>query len=413
MDSEDYDLSEQQFAASVEAGPQERRDAPRFLPESLVRRSNLQSGLSAERTTAEASVCAETETGVYVSENRDPVVEADALETPIDSSPANLEQQAEEPTPMWRQEVTARVHNYHSRRRRRPPRYPSLNLKFDSPVYARSESSELPKAFANCPQAAPSRTEPGTMQLASMARTLPAETRPLPLDSTNVIEFPRSLAPPAPAPDELAEPILDKPRILEAPEALPQELPLGGIVLEAPEEPVTSALEVPLQVAPLAARIMAAILDGVLVLIAVVVFLLAGNKVSPVALPPRSLLLLTAILTGVLWSIFQYMFLVYTGTSPGLELAQLRLSRLDGSFPPRDERRWRALAMALSALPVGMGFLWCLLDEDTLCWHDRITRTYLSATGTSVVPAKILGMMKRIEHFLRSRVEGATQGSHE
>src|SRR5919204_3680192 len=76
MDSEDYDLSEQQFAASIEAGPQERRDAPRFLPESLVRRSNLQSGLSAERTTAEGSACAEAETGIYVSQNRDPVVEA-------------------------------------------------------------------------------------------------------------------------------------------------------------------------------------------------------------------------------------------------------------------------------------------------------------------------------------------------
>jgi hypothetical protein len=26
---------------------------------------------------------------------------------------------------------------------------------------------------------------------------------------------------------------------------------------------------------------------------------------------------------------------------------------------------------------LGMGYLWCVLDEDALCWHDRVTHTYL------------------------------------
>jgi hypothetical protein len=25
-----------------------------------------------------------------------------------------------------------------------------------------------------------------------------------------------------------------------------------------------------------------------------------------------------------------------------------------------------------------MGYLWVFLDEDALCWHDRITHTYLA-----------------------------------
>jgi hypothetical protein len=24
-----------------------------------------------------------------------------------------------------------------------------------------------------------------------------------------------------------------------------------------------------------------------------------------------------------------------------------------------------------------LGFVWAFFDEDTLCWHDRISRTYL------------------------------------
>ena len=35
-----------------------------------------------------------------------------------------------------------------------------------------------------------------------------------------------------------------------------------------------------------------------------------------------------------------------------------------------------ALALALSSVSLGLGFVWAIVDEDTLCWHDRITRTY-------------------------------------
>jgi hypothetical protein len=41
-------------------------------------------------------------------------------------------------------------------------------------------------------------------------------------------------------------------------------------------------------------------------------------------------------------------------------------------------RRWRVLASFLSAASVGMGYAWVFLDEDSLCWHDRITHTYLA-----------------------------------
>ena len=32
--------------------------------------------------------------------------------------------------------------------------------------------------------------------------------------------------------------------------------------------------------------------------------------------------------------------------------------------------------MILSAVSLGLGFAWAFFDEDTLCWHDRMTRTY-------------------------------------
>src|SRR5438874_6647036 len=53
--------------------------------------------------------------------------------------------------------------------------------------------------------------------------------------TAKIIEFPRSAAPPRPL-DELAEPVLDRPRILEAPEIVPAGPALGGILIEAAEE---------------------------------------------------------------------------------------------------------------------------------------------------------------------------------
>jgi hypothetical protein len=41
----------------------------------------------------------------------------------------------------------------------------------------------------------------------------------------------------------------------------------------------------------------------------------------------------------------------------------------------------RIAALFLSAAPVGLGFLWALIDEDSLGWHDRLSRTYQRSYG--------------------------------
>jgi hypothetical protein len=34
-------------------------------------------------------------------------------------------------------------------------------------------------------------------------------------------------------------------------------------------------------------------------------------------------------------------------------------------------------ALLLSVLPLGLGVAWALFDDDHLCWHDRLSKTYL------------------------------------
>src|SRR6202035_4072200 len=54
---------------------------------------------------------------------------------------ANTTESAPEDSPTWRQEVAARLNRYQARRKPRPPRYPSLRLRFDEDGPARDASS--------------------------------------------------------------------------------------------------------------------------------------------------------------------------------------------------------------------------------------------------------------------------------
>jgi uncharacterized RDD family membrane protein YckC len=101
------------------------------------------------------------------------------------------------------------------------------------------------------------------------------------------------------------------------------------------------------------------------------------QNLRPSLLLPAVGLIVVAV---VLWAAYEFSFVVYTGSTLGLRAARLQLATFDGSPLTRSVRRWRVLASFLSALSVGLGYLWSVLDQDGLCWHDRITRTHVIPT---------------------------------
>jgi uncharacterized RDD family membrane protein YckC len=200
--------------------------------------------------------------------------------------------------------------------------------------------------------------------------------------SGKIIEFPRfAWAPPTPPADQLAEPVVDRPRILEVPEVAPPPPALGGITIEpasVAEPEKRRGVDVPLHSAPLGRRLLASMIDWTIVGAASGLFGFVFWKISLVRPPQIQLLTLAAGVPSVFWAAYQFLLIVYAGSTPGLRLARLQLSRFDGSPAKRSLRRWRVLASYLSAASLGMGYVWLFLDEENLCWHDRITHTYLS-----------------------------------
>ena len=352
IDPEAYDASEQSFAASLN----EASASPKFVADDVQ-------DLSSNQRAANELPC-----------SREPV----DLLTPSQSS------QSEPVKPpdldSWRNEVADRVNNYRARRRPRAPRYPSLQLKFDPPEPSWNDHP------ATMPPAAPNRLAVA-IQDNSATRPEQIHIQPATDDAFDVpdaggriLEFPR-FAPPLPVFDGIAEPVVEQPRILEVPDLLPPPPALGGIMMDPVEEPAQErrpGFELPLQAAPMSRRLLASAIDAFLVMSAFALFAYIFFRVTAIA-PALQLAATTSIiLIAVFWTSYQYLLLVYTATTPGLRLARLQLSRFDGTAVPRKTRRWRVLAAVLSGLSLALGYAWCFLDEDRLCWHDRITRTYMA-----------------------------------
>ena len=302
----------------------------------------------------------------------------------------------------WRVEVAARLARYRTRRKPRTPRYPSLLLPFDS---LESWSRLAPPSGSTAVATGPARDgqdfrfrieeDYGAVGAPSLAEPRDAlEQGPyrypeeVAEQSAKVIEFPRSAAIPVFHTSDLADPVfdLDRPRIVEAPEILPPPPALGGMLMEPAQQEQSdrrAGADFPLSSASIPRRALAAFVDGAVLATSLAAFSGIFLRLNPVPERLRPLPMLAgafAVIAVLLWTAYEFLFVVYSGSTPGLRAARLRLAGFDGSPLDRRSRRWRVLASFLSAFSGGLGYLWCVLDQDGLCWHDRITRTHVQSS---------------------------------
>ncbi|HSE48553.1 MAG TPA: RDD family protein [Terriglobales bacterium] len=357
IDPEDYVDTEQKFASSVHDDETLTHD----VSDELVSDDEPLGDLE-EVVTHAAAASIGSGTPVITPQLEAPtVVQAVATEPPGFYRPP-------EP-PVWRDEVSNRVDAYRAKRGRgRRYDHSSLSLNFD------------PLAEPESP--APARYAPVRLEVIERA------------PETNIIEFPKPMpvasvtaapVPELPLVEELAEPIVETPRILDVPEGAHEPLPqpMAHIQLDEPADPaleyVAASVELPLPVAPMGPRIGAGLIDMLVVLTATALFGMIFMMIAKELPQGRDLGAAALALPGLLWVAYHYAFLVRCGTTVGMQMAQLGLVTFPDDRPvTRAQRRARALAMAVSAMSVWLGFVWAFFDEDRLAWHDRISHTFLA-----------------------------------
>ncbi len=342
------DLSEQEFEASLAAETNAAAATPR-------------TGTDSTATPAEM-------------ESENPAIELAAgmeerpLVAPSGTTDASARTGPEVDPEAWRNEVAARLQHYRSRHKAKPPRYPSLWLQFeDEPA----PPPVIREAVARDEFADRNSTRPPEMS-DTAARSQDA------VAAAKVLAFPRSSSAPQARPQELADPVPSQPRILEAPETPAPPPALGGILIGAvDDEGRRGGEEARVRPASVRRRLLALMVDGLTVVSA---FALAAEifwRITRIRPPLAQLMGLGLIGPVVLWAVYQYLLVVYAGKTPGLWLASLEMVGLDGSAVTRSQRRWRVLASFLSLASLGLGYVWALMEADSLSWHDRMSGTCL------------------------------------
>jgi uncharacterized RDD family membrane protein YckC len=81
-------------------------------------------------------------------------------------------------------------------------------------------------------------------------------------------------------------------------------------------------------------------------------------------------------IAAVFYLMYELLWCMAGTDTAGMRWARLKLVDFDGCQPVRDQRLSRVAAGGLSLLAAGLGILWALVDEESLTWHDHISKTF-------------------------------------
>lgn len=129
--------------------------------------------------------------------------------------------------------------------------------------------------------------------------------------------------------------------------------------------------------APMSFRLMAGLVNGSLVMVAFVAAAMA-IAFSVKSLPsPRAIEVGAVAALALIAFLYHFLFYAFSKSTPGMRYAGVSLCTFEGMNPTRAQRFGRLAAMLLSVVPLGLGLMWAIFDEDRLTWHDRLSQTYL------------------------------------
>lgn len=217
--------------------------------------------------------------------------------------------------------------------------------------------------------------------------TPPAEARVIPferLTSAAEMESIRSRAAQLPRPEPVrtakAEVSAQKARRARLENEEQGRLDLFGKseVFQAPK----SSIQCGSPVAPPSQRLNAALLDGFIVSLGIAAFL-AVFRFATGALPTDKYALVAyGVAAAVIAFSYKLLWCLANRDSFGLSAARLRVVDLDGNPPAQKKRFLRATCSCLSLGAAGLGVIWAFADADGLAWHDQMSATFPTFSGS-------------------------------
>lgn len=162
----------------------------------------------------------------------------------------------------------------------------------------------------------------------------------------------------------------------------PVEIVLGSGPHEDEDPDAITADEARLA-APIGRRMAAALVDGLVLLIAACVFTLVfaktGGEVAP--RPSNVTIIVLGLAAAFLVTFYFALFTALAFATPGQSALGLRVRTLDDRLPNTNAAVWRGVGYLVSAAALMLGFVWALFDSEGLTWHDHMSGTCLAVRG--------------------------------
>jgi uncharacterized RDD family membrane protein YckC len=275
--------------------------------------------------------------------------------------------QVQEPVP-WRQELSERLLSFRQRRarlRNEPPQEENLDFEFErgetnAPVAPEVEKfPEFPQNTVSIDAEIGPRTTPENEVRYSDEEAQERDDEGFRIfDSGQPLREELAVEVPSPAENRL-------------------EIIVGPAEAGAPAAASPKELEA-FPVAPLGRRFLAGLVDGMVLLLGGCVFsLIFWTTGGHLTLFPPNLAIVAVIVFIFVWSYFGF-FTALTYSTPGQTWMGIEVRTTEGWPPASRESFLRAFGYLVSLSAFMIGFLWALVDSDSLTWHDRISGTFLT-----------------------------------
>ena len=128
--------------------------------------------------------------------------------------------------------------------------------------------------------------------------------------------------------------------------------------------------------------------------------------------PFRDIVVVVTALIGVGVTIgYPVVFWVLLGQTPGKLLMGVRIARTNGQRLTIGRALLRYLGYWLSAIPLGLGFFWVLVDDQRQGWHDKLADTYVVYDSRAPAPLTSTSAPHSSSMAARPQTHQASQAS--
>jgi uncharacterized RDD family membrane protein YckC len=127
----------------------------------------------------------------------------------------------------------------------------------------------------------------------------------------------------------------------------------------------------------LLSRTLSGLIDLIFIVLCTGVFIISADYFSGIVVLDFASLVDYALLFLLTYFLYSLFFLAASNQTIGMMITDLRVLGIDEQRPSMVQLFSRCSGYLLSVLGLGIGLLWSLFDRDSLCFHDRLSRTHI------------------------------------